>query len=356
MLIVGTIVGAGFVSGREIISFFGHNASPWTAVLVAVLIFAVSFLFLFIGSRLNSRNVSEVNVKLAGRFHIIADAFLLVNSFIVLAAMLAAMDSLGNSSLLPIAPVYSIVTGILCVFVVCKGVKGLIQCNKAVVPLMAFALVFIGIFTVLTATGGGAPVAFPSFGVALVYICMNMVLASTVITTLGRMNLKTMLLSSGLAGIIMGALVAVLMAALNAWGETNADMPVLAMSRQIHPVFFYAMVIIIAASIFTTMLAAMSGLVAWFEGIFGGKLFSAFVILAGGFILSNLGFSTVVKYFYPVIGVFGVVYVFLGCVFAARTLPVFKRITRSEKRKNTIATLGLAGRKRLSSNICGKRK
>ena len=67
MLIIGTIIGAGFASGRELVSFFGTRISPFTAVLCGLAIFALSVVFLFIGSKLRSSNVSEVNRKLAGR-------------------------------------------------------------------------------------------------------------------------------------------------------------------------------------------------------------------------------------------------------------------------------------------------
>jgi len=337
-LIVGMIVGAGFVSGREIISFFGANASPWTAVPIAAFIFCVSALFLFIGARVNAKNISEVNQKLAGKYHVVADAFLLVNSFIVLAGMLAAMDSLGARVFLPVKPAYSIAAGILCVFMVLKGVKGLIHCNKAIVPVMAAALVFVGVFTV-AAAGGGIGVGGSAFrlGAAVVYVCMNMVLVSTVITTMGRMEAKTILSSSAIAAVFMGGLVFVLIGALNAWGETSADMPVLEMAQAVHPALYYGMAAVIAASIFTTMLAAMNGLAAWFEGIFGNKLFSAFVILAGGFILSNLGFANVVKYLYPVIGVLGIAYTALGTVFAVRSLPIRFKIIKNRMRNVNLA-------------------
>ena len=333
-LIVGTIVGAGFVSGREILSFFGLGLSPWLALVFAALVFLISALFLFIGSKTLAKNVSEVNVRLAGRFHVVADIFLLVNSFIVLAGMLAATDSVAASFFTAVfggsVPyIASVSAGLLCAVVVCRGVKGLVSCNKFVVPVMAAALLFVCIYTAVTAAGGGSSaLRIPNFGAALVYVCMNMVLASTVVTTTGHMNIRTILLSSGIAGGLFGVLTLALICALNRYGDAATEMPVLEMAEAVHPALYYGMLAVIAVSIFTTMLAAMNGLTAWLCGIFGNKFFTALTVLTGGLILSNLGFSTVVTYLYPVIGVLGVAYVALGSVYAIRTLPVWKKIKK----------------------------
>ncbi len=178
-------------------------------------------------------------------------------------------------------------------------------------------------------SGGGQQTSgLANFGVVIVYVAMNMMLASTVLTTVGKMDKKTIFLSSGIAAALMGVLIFVLMTALNRTPETGAEMPVLEMARALNPFVYYLMAVVIAISIFTTMLTAMSGLVSWFSSFWGNQSFCALIVLGAGFALSNLGFSNVVKFLYPVIGALGVVYTALGLIFAARSLPlkaVFKR-------------------------------
>ena len=48
MLIVGTVIGAGFCSGREIVSFFGSGVSIVVAPVCGVSIFLVFMLFIYI--------------------------------------------------------------------------------------------------------------------------------------------------------------------------------------------------------------------------------------------------------------------------------------------------------------------
>lgn len=327
MLIIGTIIGAGFASGRELVSFFGNRISPFTAVLCGLAIFALSVVFLFIGSKLKSGNVSEVNRRLAGRAHVVVDSFLLVNNFIVLAGMLAGMDSLGDL-VVKISPVWSIVSGALCVFVVCRGVKGLLNCNSLVVPLIIVSLIFVCAYT---AAGSGAPIKeFESKTLLtlVVYVCMNMMLASTVLTTMGEMSKKQIFVSSAIAAAIMTVLILLLILALNNNPLQSSDMPVLEMARKISPIAFGLILVVIAVSIFTTMLTAMSGLVAWFSAVFGGRFYSAVFVLLLALALSNLGFSNVVSYLYPVIGVLGVAYTVLCLIYVARVAVSAKTLRK----------------------------
>ena len=49
MLVVGTVIGAGFASGREIVAFFGVTPSPWVALLCAAITFVMCAVFLLVG-------------------------------------------------------------------------------------------------------------------------------------------------------------------------------------------------------------------------------------------------------------------------------------------------------------------
>lgn len=324
MLIIGTIIGAGFSSGRELISFFGSGISLWVAVLCGVAIFLLCALFLYIGSKTGANNVSEVNVKLIGRFHFIPDSFLLVNSLIVLGGMLAGIDSLG-SALLPISPVYSILMGILCIFVVTKGIKGLLNCNSIVVPIIIFALILISIWSIFKGNIGlNFDFKLSVLPTIAIYVSMNMMLASTVLTTMGRLSKKDILVSSTVAGGVIMLIVAGLILALNACDFRYEDMPVLAIAKAINPFVAVLIAIVIAVSIFTTMLTAMQGLCAWFSSLFGKGIYCPIVVLLAGFLLSRLGFSNVVSLLYPVIGVLGLFYVLLGLIFVLRNAPLPK--------------------------------
>ena len=55
MLIIGTMIGAGFASGKEVVSFFGDVPNVFIALIAGGLVFACSVLFLFVGRRVKRR-------------------------------------------------------------------------------------------------------------------------------------------------------------------------------------------------------------------------------------------------------------------------------------------------------------
>ncbi|MDR2202485.1 MAG: hypothetical protein LBP26_07020 [Clostridiales bacterium] len=330
MLIIGTVIGAGFASGREIVSFFGADVSPFAAFACGALIFLLSAVFLFLGSRLRLNNISAVNRRLAGGAHAVIDIFLLFNNFIVLSGMLAGTDSLFRP-MLNIAPFYSIAAGSLCVFIVCRGVKGLLDCNRIVVPLIIAALAALCLFADKTAAAPPRPFVFGTAGVALVYVAMNMMLAGTVLTTVSGLSKGNILWGSGIASAVMTLLIFLLILAINASPAASADMPVLEIARALGPFAYRLITAVIAVSIFTTMLTAMNGLTDWFYTLFASRLYASVLVLLTALSLSNLGFANVVTYLYPIIGVLGVVYVALAVLCALRIIAPRARLFRVRK-------------------------
>lgn len=313
MLIIGTVIGAGFASGQEIVAFFGAAyISPLVAVVCGALLAAGSYMFLYLGARFGARNVSELNEKVLGRLHPAADAFLLFNSLIVLAGMLAGLDALGGM-FFPLRPLYSIAGAAVCGLVVCKGLNGLLKCNSLLIPAV------IGIIVAVCAASVGPPLAertlrFDPFACAT-YAAMNLILAGTVLAT-ADVGKKRAAVCSAAAGAVMGALLLLIILALNANGA-EGEMPLLSLARK-YPPLFYAMAAVVAAAIFTTMLTAASSLSDWLTAATGARRFSVAAVLLAGLILSNLGFGTVVGVLYPVIGILGAVYLVLACAAAVR--------------------------------------
>ena len=313
MLIIGTVIGAGFASGQEIVAFFGESyISPFIAPVCGVLIAAGSFLFLRIGAIFRAKNVSQLNMHIFGRLHPAADLFLLFNSLIVLAGMLAGLDSLGNM-FAPLRPLWSVAGGALCALVVYKGLKGLLRCNSLLIPAV------IAVILAVCCLSFGPPLAQTdlSFSPAAcaVYSSMNLILAATVLAT-AEVDAARAAVSSAAAGAVMGTLLFFIIIALNANGASGV-MPLLGFARS-YPALFYVMAAVVGAAIFTTMLTAASGLTDWLAAVTGDRLFSVVAVVLSGLILSNLGFETVVRLLYPAIGVAGAVYVAASAVAAIR--------------------------------------
>jgi uncharacterized membrane protein YkvI len=326
MLLVGTIIGAGFASGREILTFFSSDIPLFVAPIVGILIFFVSVIFLFIGKTLQKDTISEINSKLLGKSHYVADIILLFNSLIVLAGMLSGMDSLF-SIIFDFAPAYSIISGIICAFVVHKGLKGLLKGNAIIVPVIILSIIIICTSTIFsTQTLSFGSIHFRLFPAIIVYVSMNMMLSSTVLTTIGSISKKQIVLSSFIAASIITLLMLLIIMALNTT-KVDTAMPILSIALSQNLVLFYLSLAAIATSIFTTMMTAMSSLSSWLNSLVGDKRFSIILVLIAGLIVSNFGFENVVAFLYPLIGIAGILYISFSIVFVVK-----KRKNKQEKK------------------------
>lgn len=330
MLIVGTMIGAGFCSGREIVSFFGSGVSVFVAPLCGALIFLVCVLFLTIGAKIREKSFDKVNAVLLGKYHFIADIFLLVNNMIVLSAMIAGLNSLMRP-VLPF-PVFGAIAAVVCALIACKGAKGMLDCNFIVVPVIIVALAavcFGGLETGMLSTSLGVLRA-RIFPVGIVYVSMNMMLASTVLTTLGDLTRKQIIWGSLIASVSITALLALIITALNCTGNYSAEMPILEISADGGKWLYVILSIVTGISIFTTMLTAVGGLTGYLRGKAGGNVFNSALVVVSGTVLSFLGFTRVVSLFYPVVGIVGIFYIIMCVRFVIKNkrsslFPVRKR-------------------------------
>jgi len=336
MLIVSSVIGAGFASGREIISFFGSPTSIIIAPLIAIGVFGLSALFLFIGSKLNTNSLTTVNTALLGKAHFAGDIFLLINALIVLSAMFAGFNALGNI-FLPWPVIFPLIAGVLCVLIVYTGTKGLLKVNRFLMPIVIISLIAVSIASMLNRDssigGGDSSFNFRTVGFLILYLSMNMLLASTVLTTMGKITKKEVFISSALGGIFLGVLMLFLIIALNRYDVSGAELPFLYIAGQMHLSLYIIVVVVLAISILTTMFIAMNSLVTWLNNFFKNRFYSAILVLLVAISLSNLGFSGVVSFLYPIIGVLGLIYIIAGIIFVAKQRKEGKKLSLEEKIK-----------------------
>jgi len=325
MLMIGAIIGAGFASGREIVAFFGNQISPLVALFCAIGIFIVSVMLLTIANKVNKDSFGEVNQQLLGKFSGFADLFLLLNGFIVLSGMMAGMDSLF-SPIFNVAPAYSIISGILCIFIVMRGVDRLLKGNEMIVPIIIIALITVCLFNYKSSPLLPIKEDIPS---TVIYVSMNMMLCSTVFTTMHKYSFKQIVYASGLTAIIIGGLMYLMIAALNKTKAYPYPMPIVEIARNTSPILYFLSIIAVAVGIFTTMMTAMSGLTSFFEGYVDSRFYASVIVFISGLIVSNLGFENVIGYLYPIIGLVGLLYVIV--CFAYLTRNRYKRLSKTAK-------------------------
>ena len=325
MLIVGTMIGAGFASGKEIVTFFGEVPNPLTALITGVLVFGCSVLFLFVGRRVKKSDLGEVNGVVFGKARALADVFMLFNSMTVLGAMLAGADSL-LAEFIDLKPLASVALGILCAVISVRGLKGILKANAVLVPIM------VTVMSVCCIMAFDFPLKFTELKIAphylVLYVAMNMILGGGVLTTVNDLSPREILLSSAVAALIISALLMCIMSALQSCSAAHADLPMLLIALKSGKAMYFISFAVIGAAIFTTMLTAFKSLFDYLNGLIKHSAVTAAVVLLGGLAVGMFGFSNVVGRLYPVIGGIGLVYIACNGWYLIRT-----RVKRKVKQK-----------------------
>lgn len=316
MLIIGTMIGAGFASGREVVAFFGAEPNILTALITGVLVFGCSVLFLWVGMRVKKSDIGEVNGAIFKKARPVADVFILFNSMIVLGAMLAATDSLC-AEFIDLRPLPSILVGIVCAIIAVKGLDGVIKTNAVLVPIM---LVVLSVCCI-------AAIDFPlkprADGInimsVLLYVSMNMILSGGVLSTVNKLSRREILLACAIASVVIAGLLLFIMGALQSNSAAHADMPMLLIALKSGKTAYFVCLPIIGASIFTTMLTAFKSVYDYISGFIKYRLVVAGMVLLAGLVIGAFGFSSVVNRIYPIIGGIGFIYIACNGVYLIKT-------------------------------------
>lgn len=333
MLIIGTVIGAGFASGKEVVAFFGAVPNVFTALITGALVFGCSVLFLFVGRRVKKTDIGEVNGEVFGKLRPVADVFMLFNSMTVLGAMLAGSDSLA-AEFIDIRPLASIILGLVCAVIAVKGMAGVIKANAVLVPIMVVTLWVCACLAIdfpFRPQSGGINV-----GSVLLYVSMNMILGGSVLTTVHKLSPREILLASAVAAIVIAGLLMCIMGALQSCSAEHADMPMLLIALKSGRVMYFLCLPVIAASIFTTMLSAFKSVYDYVAGFIKSKLLSAGIVLVGGLAVGAFGFSNVVDTLYPIIGGIGALYIVCNCWYLVRTRAVRKVKKKARRIKKKV--------------------
>ena len=221
----GAVVGAGFMTGAELVRFFPLRAA-FAHAAVAAGLFAACFLLLFDAGR--KCGGFEGALRCCGRAAPVFRALLHFASFITCAAMLAGLDGavrtgFGLRYALPVAALCALPAMF---FVARRGMRGVAALSAALVPVMA---------AVFAARAGDIPAgftpsspqdAFASLTGVCLYAAMNCFLAAPLACDAGREG-------AGRGGCIaaaalVGFCIAAALGAVARAGTAGEEMPFLA--------------------------------------------------------------------------------------------------------------------------------
>ncbi|MCS1351985.1 hypothetical protein [Mechercharimyces sp. CAU 1602] len=317
---IGTVVGAGFASGQEIMQFFTvyGKGGMWAIIAVSVLFAWLGTRMMIMGARLQAESYEELNDHLFGmRWGKWMSRFVGVVLFGVTTAMMSGTGALFEEQLGLSFHLGVGLTSIMAFLVIVRGMEGILSVNTLVVPLMFLFTVLVGI------TGwqsGGLEGLFQLQAVAaeghwsisaLTYVAFNLAMSQAVLVPLGNevTDEKVLRLGGWMGGIVLGIMLLTsnFALAMHSPQVYQLEIPIALVIEALGEgmkIFFLA---VMWGEIFTTLIGNVYGLAANLHQMTRlrmNTLMMLIFILGYGF--SLIGFPALVGYVYPLFGYCGI--------------------------------------------------
>ncbi len=333
---VGTVVGAGFASGQEIMGFFTvHGRDAIWAILISFILFIlIGTKILLLGMELKALSFDKIIGRTFGIMAPFVNIYLLFAMMVINVAMLAGagamFEEFGKSSYL----IGVMVTGLVTIITVALGIRSILSINRIIVLAILFFQVVVFIITLKTrGVGIGGRNEFvraePAylFYRGLTYASFNLILSTGVLASLGYEFKDRNVLKLGgiLGGGILGAMLVSTHYCLLAHMPHIFDyeIPMLFIISQIGiepgswmiPVAYG---LILWGGIFTTLIGNLFSMISFIHEKYGfNHLYTATIIICLAIIISPMGFSSIVKTLYPILGLVGIIFIIAILFFRA---------------------------------------
>ncbi len=321
---IGTVVGAGFASGQEILQFFGnYGLKGFSGIFVATVLFILyGYIILKLGLKLKVSSYRQIIQYSTGKWAgIVIDIIVTVFLFSALSAMIAGTGAIFYEQFsLPhiygniFMTVISLITAIM-------GIKGIITAISLVVPFLLAGIFLIFLLTVYRNITLNINIiqqvnmAFDASGrhwllSALIYVSFNMIIAVAVLGPLGAelnkyKEAKKGSIMGGI-GLGMAALAILITLFFNMPGVFNYEIPMIYVAGKFSIIFQILYCLILLVEIYTTAVGNLFGFASRLTENKGSK-YKMVVIISSvlALIASQLGFSRIVYYIYPLVGYAG---------------------------------------------------
>lgn len=322
-VLVGTFIGAGFASGKEIFNFFTIYSFNG---LISIFIFSL-FLFLLIYKCLNLK----INLKLNSYydfllylekkykffsvkiFLFIINVFLASSFYIMISALSSLFDYQFN-----IAKFITIIWTIFICYCIFrnKNINFIYLINSVLIPVLILFVVLLCVFNIKLNNinfyeSNSCFGFFKAFYMGILYFSYNSLLLIPIVFDLKitkKINSLKTSLSFSLIIFFITFLINLLL--LSFYDLVyNLELPVLFISNSSSKIFSYFYFFVFLSAILTTMISSgYSFIINFKENRFKIKLF-AFLLFS--FVFYFFSFSDLIDFFYPFFGVLGFVQIFL---------------------------------------------
>jgi uncharacterized membrane protein YkvI len=322
---IGTIVGAGFATGQEVLQFF-NRFGVWGlgGLVVATILFIVfGYIIMDLGSALHARSHLEVirysGGNILGTF---TDIVITIFLFGSLTAMIAGTGALFEQQLKLSPLLGSTFMAVITIFTVLTGINGVINSISFVVPFLLTAVFGISVYSVINhplnlqiipRIQGHSGIINHWLAAAVLYVSYNTVVSVAILGPLGTnaRNRKAVWNGALLGGLGLGAGAIMIYMALATHSVQIEDLevPMIYIAGEISPIVQILYAIVLIAEIYTTAVGALFGFASRVIGVqkkLGKQRILIICTAVAALLASRLGFSNLVRYLYPLVGYCGV--------------------------------------------------
>lgn len=330
MVIIGSVIGAGFASGQEINSFFyKYGTSGILGLTISISIISYTIYKVFrLAKTYNIRTYKEFlesifgtqkhkYLNVANITNTIINIFLIISFFIMIAGFGAYFKQEYNLNRL----IGSILLAGICFIIFMGNVDGLLKVNKYLVPILIIFMVLIGFMNFsniklskITYKEANSNV-FKAIVSGTVYASYNIILLIPALITIKNKieknkYIKYIAILSSVALFILALIIFFLLTNIKI-NINDLEMPVVYVIGKYFPSFRVIYGFIILASILTT---AISEGISFLENVCKTrKSYTqvAIILCITSVFFSKIGFSNLINLLYPIFGILGLVQILI---------------------------------------------
>ncbi len=325
---ISVLLGAGFISGQELLFFFGqHGNIGFLGLYISCLLFSLlGYKQLKIVKYERIFNYNDFTKKVMGNFlaHISENMSLL---FVLV--LMSTMFSAGGATINEAFGIgYNngvVLVGFVVLLALMMGVKGIVFINGILAPLMLVGGILVGLYTYsyefVPVINLDNIISTDRVGVLYIMLSGLIYMSYNSITSISLMSNmydyidseETIFYSNLISGILMVMIGTALLLPIvkHHTSIEHLQIPILGLLKIDSVVIKYIYLFVLIAAIFTTAISCgISILNTIFENIEVNKFFFKIFLVVLTIILSKIGFSNFVSKVYPLFGFFGLIQIF----------------------------------------------
>ena len=332
LVIIGALIGAGFASGQEIYLFFfsygkrGIFGIAVSAILLGIIIYKTmiiikknkittykEFLLSIVPEKWRKEKVLEI-------INIIINIFILITFYIMIAGF---GGYLAETIKIP-QIIGSSILAIMCVIIMSKETKEIVKVSEIIVPILIVFIVVIGVYTVISTNVANKIeqmniINGSSWLVSgVLYASYNTILLIPVLISVNNIIDRREVSKTSIVITFMIFLLATAVFVSMLKIDVNIkriEMPVsYVISTQLSKLkVLYGIVIL--TSILTTAISLIAGLMQNVKEKSNKKIMLCLICISSIFI-SQIGFSALINFLYPIFGYIGIIQILLIAIFS----------------------------------------